>query len=173
MTSIHREPDDIFAAPNHEEEEEEEEETESGDTTTIENQEDHGSELTAAAALTSLVVSQRRPALTSATHEEEDDEEDDDDEEEEEGDYRRGDMELEIPQRFTKSGRKRAVSFPLKVRALATASVRTIPNLCLNPHGHSILTPFLICCFVYSVAQGPVNKEARRGDRMDSVWQGL
>jgi hypothetical protein len=75
-------------------------------------------ELTAAAALTSLVVcSGNRGAVQAVAlaATEADDEEETDHDDDEEGD---DDKAFLIPQRFTKSGRKRAVPFPLKVRII-------------------------------------------------------
>jgi hypothetical protein len=63
-------------------------------------------EMTAAAALTSLVDSPR-PSPKAGTDEEDGEDEDDDDDDEERA--------FSLPQRYTRSGRKRAVSFPLKV----------------------------------------------------------
>lgn len=74
--------------------------TESGEEKSSVPEEKDGSEMTAAAALTSLVVS------VSPTEQQANDEDAEDDEE---------DKEFSIPQRYTKSGRKRAVSFVLKV----------------------------------------------------------
>lgn len=86
------------------------------------------SELSAAAALTSLVS--MRPF--TAVLREADGENDDQDEEEV------SDKELNIPQRYTKSGRKRAVSFPLKVgwfkpcyTVWAHARVECLTRVCL------------------------------------------
>lgn len=79
--------------------------------------EDSG-ELSAAAALTSLVsapvvVNPGAAAIEEKEENEQDDDDKDDDEDEDE-DVPEG-KELHIPQRYTKSGRKRAVSFPLKL----------------------------------------------------------
>ena len=68
-----------------------------------------GSEETAASVLTSLGAA--APRL---------DEEGDEDDEEEQGDF-------EIPQRFTKSGRKRAIPFPLKVSLVLSCPFGSIP----------------------------------------------
>jgi hypothetical protein len=70
------------------------------------------SEEAAATALTSLVSAAKR------TNE--------DDDSEEHGEF-------EIPQRFTKSGRKRAVPFPMKVRLLVVllASLLSRTNMCM------------------------------------------
>ena len=54
------------------------------------------------------------------------------------------DDDFEIPQRYTKSGRKRAVSFPLKVRKMVwfrfrhSMSERLIPN--------TLIVPFSLFC---------------------------
>lgn len=104
---IDQESEDLFASDCEDEslkdgERENEEEDNDDD--------DDGSKLSAAAALTSLVqaaslktTSERAAAL--ATH----DEDDEGDEDAEDG------KDFEIPQRFTKSGRKRAVPFPIKL----------------------------------------------------------
>jgi hypothetical protein len=101
MSSIDRESEDIFAGEEYTDDEEESRgDDEEGD--------DVSCELTAAVALTSLVSSESR-----------DTREDNEGKEASESRSSKGDQEMEelhIPQRFTKSGRKRAVSFPLKVR---------------------------------------------------------
>lgn len=103
---IDQESEDLFASDCEDEslkdgERENEEE---------ENDDDDGSKLSAAAALTSLVQAASlkttfERATSLATHEEDDEDEEDAEDE----------KDFEIPQRFTKSGRKRAVPFPIKV----------------------------------------------------------
>ncbi len=73
-------------------------------------QEEGGCELTAAAALTSFVSSTIEPTKDAEEH--------DDEEEADDGEDNASDTDFNIPQRYTRSGRKRAVSFPLKVRCL-------------------------------------------------------
>jgi hypothetical protein len=114
MSSIDRESDDIFAKGGDSDDESLEEEEESHfDEDATEGGEDEGAgELTAAVALTSLVGTE--PFSSSSNYKESDKQEVKNAEDEE--------MELSIPQRFTKSGRKRAVSFPLKVSMKPTSS---------------------------------------------------
>lgn len=107
---IDQEDEDIFASPK-DEKEENAGEKEASDKEKTEKK-DKGSEQEAAAALTSLVGG-------SPTHEDEDE---DEEEHQEEGDGEAKDF--KIPQRFTKSGRKRAVPFPLKVSSLLSALIR-------------------------------------------------
>jgi hypothetical protein len=103
MSSIDRESEDIFAGEEYTDDEEEsrceDADEEEGD--------DASCELTAAVALTSLVGSESRDAREGEASESNKASKVDQE------------MELDIPQRFTKSGRKRAVSFPLKVRSMA------------------------------------------------------
>lgn len=73
-------------------------------------EDESGKELTAAAALTSLISS---AVLSTGESEEHADVTGD-----KEGNTA-SDTEFDIPQRYTSSGRKRAVSFPLKVRCQA------------------------------------------------------
>lgn len=99
--SIEQEPEDLLVGEKVEEQE------------NVEGAETGGQskdgELTAAAALTSLV------GKTDTAEDDENDEEEAEAGEEE-------DKEFEIPQRFTRSGRKRATPFPLKVSFLTAAS---------------------------------------------------
>jgi hypothetical protein len=102
MSSIDRESEDIFAGDEYTDDEEE------SRCEDVEDEDDDAScELTAAVALTSLVSSESRDTREGSETMEES-----------KSHAVKGDqeMELHIPQRFTKSGRKRAVSFPLKVR---------------------------------------------------------
>jgi hypothetical protein len=87
---VHEEPEDIFAIPT----EQKDKEMMSTDPSMIvtEDSKNVGSEMTAVSALTTLVGS---PASSPVDEEE---------------------KEFEIPQKLTKSGRKRAVPFTLKVR---------------------------------------------------------
>jgi hypothetical protein len=101
MSSIDRESEDIFAGEEYTDDEEESR-CEDAD----EEEDDASCELTAAVALTSLVGSESRDTREGEAQASESNKTSKADQ----------DMELHIPQRFTKSGRKRAVSFPLKVR---------------------------------------------------------
>jgi hypothetical protein len=102
MSSIDRESEDIFAGEEYTDDEEESR-CEDADE---EEEDDASCELTAAVALTSLVGSESRDSREGEASEDSKASKVDQE------------MELHIPQRFTKSGRKRAVSFPLKVRIL-------------------------------------------------------
>jgi hypothetical protein len=95
---VHEEPEDIFAIPT----EQKDKEMMSTDPSKIvtEDTKNSGSEMTAVSALTTLVGSSASSPI--------DETESIQDEEEE--------KEFEIPQKLTKSGRKRAVPFTLKVR---------------------------------------------------------
>jgi hypothetical protein len=99
---INEEPEDIFAIPTQQKDEE----MMSVGPSKIVNGETRkgGSEMTAAAALTILV---RNPDSSPVDVDETEIIQDEEEEEE---------KEFEIPQRLTKSGRKRAVPFTLKVR---------------------------------------------------------
>ena len=88
--SIEKEPEDIFA--QDEEEEEDDDESLSGDEQE-DMRHDNDSERKAAAALTSLVTGEPEGTTGKAAD----------------------NKEFKIPLRFTKSGRKRAVPFPMKV----------------------------------------------------------
>jgi hypothetical protein len=102
MSSIERESEDIFAGEEYTDDEEESR----GEDVDDEEGDDASCELTAAVALTSLVSSE------SSTHRGGSEAKELSENHASKGDQ---EMELDIPQRFTKSGRKRAVSFPLKV----------------------------------------------------------
>jgi hypothetical protein len=97
---VHEEPEDIFAIRT-EQKDNEMMTTDLSKIMTPERTKKDGSEMTAVSALTTLVGS---PASSPV-----DDTESIQDDEEE--------KEFEIPQKLTKSGRKRAVPFTLKVRA--------------------------------------------------------
>ncbi len=84
-------------------------------------EEEGACELTAAAALTSLVSSATEPTKDAEEH-------DDDEEEADDGEDNASDTDFNIPQRYTRSGRKRAVSFPLKVRCLLDLNVLNSEN---------------------------------------------
>lgn len=77
-----------------------------------------GKELTAATALTSLVTS----TIITGEPEEQDDASVDD------GDANAHDADFDIPQRYTRSGRRRAVSFPLKVRVVLVFFIYMLLN---------------------------------------------
>lgn len=95
-----------------------------------------GNELTAAAALTSLVGAAALREDSKKEYEDKDEE----DEEEEEGDT----LDFEIPQRFTKSGRKRAVPFPLKLmKVLSCKEYNHIINWMPSGKSFSIKKPKL------------------------------
>jgi hypothetical protein len=94
MNSIEAESEDLFAS---------EERTEHEDESSNRGDEDDEPELSAAAALTSLVTQTKSREVQDSSEREED--------EDCEGKHET----FEIPERFTKSGRKRAVSFPLKL----------------------------------------------------------
>jgi hypothetical protein len=96
---VHEEPEDIFAIPT-EQKDKEMMSTDPSKIVTTEDTKNSGSEMTAVSALTTLVGSSASSPI--------DETESIQDEEEE--------KEFEIPQKLTKSGRKRAVPFTLKVR---------------------------------------------------------
>jgi len=111
--NIEAEPEDLFVGNANERQRKEE--------SVAELDGEAASELDAAAALTSLVSARCLPA-EDGKKEDANDEADikqDDIEDAEDGKV------IEIPQRYTKSGRKRAVSFPLKV-SIKAARRRTI-----------------------------------------------
>lgn len=126
MTSVDRESDDIFARN---------EETDYEDSYNNDelDDDDEAYEITAAVALTSLVASE-----ASHTHDRSTDTKSQPEEED-----------LQIPQRFTKSGRKRAVSFPLKVRQTDSCFIRNgsvpIPLKCT----HSLFIP-IVCSLLFA-----------------------
>ena len=105
---IEQEDEDIFASPKQEKEENAGVKEAADDEKT--DKKDEESEQEAAAALTSLVGG-------SPTHEDKEEDEDEDEEDKQE-EASEEEKEFKIPQRFTKSGRKRAVPFPLKVSSL-------------------------------------------------------
>ena len=112
-----------------------------------------GSEETAASVLTSLGAA--APRL---------DEEGDEDDEEEQGDF-------EIPQRFTKSGRKRAIPFPLKVSLVL--SFRFNPLYLGMPAQsirlHSLLT---LLAFADSVAdESSFQQKLQSHHNLDAQWK--
>jgi hypothetical protein len=103
MSAIDKESDDIFAK---EVETDDEDEDEDFDEDATEEREDAEDELTAAVALTSLVGTECSTGSSDYK---------DSGLNVKVGDAEEEETEISIPQRFTKSGRKRAVSFPLKV----------------------------------------------------------
>jgi hypothetical protein len=99
---VHEEPEDIFAIRT-EQKDKEMMSTEPSKIVIPDRSKKDGSEMTAVSALTTLVGS---PASSSSVNETESIQEEEEEEE----------KEFEIPQKLTKSGRKRAVPFTLKVR---------------------------------------------------------
>ena len=161
MSNVNAEPEDLFArsiSPGDEGERREADDD--GD--------DDSSAVAAAAALTSLSHLYPKNHGSSCNQmkgeEEEEEEEAGNEPEEEEEDHGEegndnGDCddepgedakELEIPQRYTKSGRKRAVSFPLKVRMALYLILASIGNVIFPREvraTHLLCAPFAPCSF--------------------------